>query len=66
MNNLKKAAAVTLVTLGVLASGAGVAAADAGSGADGAATLSPSVGSGDSVNVGDVLNPALANSSVNG
>ncbi|MEO3752807.1 chaplin [Streptomyces sp. B6B3] len=78
MKNLKKAAAVTLLAGGIVAAGAGVASADAG--ANGAATNSPGVGSGNvvqapvhvpvnvtgnSVNVIGVLNPVFGNSSVN-
>ncbi|MGP4113762.1 chaplin [Streptomyces sp. 4N509B] len=78
MNNLKKAAAITLMTGGIVVAGAGVAAAHAT--APGQALHSPGVGSGNvvqapvhlpvnvngnSVNVVGVLNPAFGNTSVN-
>ncbi|MGI5424889.1 chaplin [Streptomyces sp. CA-179760] len=80
MKNLKKAAAVTMVTGGLLAAGAGMASATSGSHADGSAIGSPGVASGNvvqapvhvpvnvsgnSVNVIGVLNPAFGNLAVN-
>ncbi|MFC9685112.1 chaplin [Streptomyces sp. NPDC056948] len=80
MKNLKKAAAVTMVTGGLLAAGAGMASATNGSHADGSAIGSPGVASGNviqapvhvpvnvsgnSVNVIGVLNPAFGNLAVN-
>ncbi|MDT9691627.1 chaplin [Streptomyces sp. P9(2023)] len=79
MNNLKKAAALTLVAGGIVAAGAGVASAH-GADADGKAIGSPGVASGNlvqapvhvpvnatgnTVNVIGLLNPAFANGSVN-
>ncbi|MEU4272751.1 chaplin [Streptomyces sp. NPDC026092] len=79
MNNLKKAAALTLVAGGIVAAGAGVASAH-GAQADGKALNSPGVGSGNlvqvpvhvpvnatgnTVNVIGLLNPAFGNGSVN-
>ncbi|WP_059009516.1 chaplin [Streptomyces specialis] len=76
MNNLKKAAAVTLMVGGIAAAGAGVASAHAGA----AAVHSPGVVSGNNVqvpvdvpvnvtgntiNVVGLLNPAFGNGSVN-
>ncbi|GAB1330429.1 MULTISPECIES: chaplin [Streptomyces] len=78
MKNLKKAVAVTMVTGGLVAAGAGMASA--ASGAAGAATASPGVLSGNvvqapvhvpvnavgnSVNVIGVLNPAFGNLGLN-
>ncbi|MQY16440.1 hypothetical protein SRB5_66390 [Streptomyces sp. RB5] len=78
MKNLKKAAALSLLAGGLLAAGAGAAAAD--SGADGNAMGSPGIvsgnvvqvpvdvdanASGNSVNVIGVGNPAFGNSAVN-
>ncbi|MBR8640949.1 chaplin [Streptomyces tuirus] len=80
MKNLKKAAAVTMVTGGLLAAGAGMASATSGAHADGKAVGSPGVASGNvvqapvhvpvnvsgnSVNVVGVLNPAFGNLAVN-
>ncbi|MGP3972027.1 chaplin [Streptomyces sp. 6N223] len=74
MNNLKKAAAITLMAGGIVVAGAGAASAE--SVAHGSATTSPGVGSGNtvqapvhipvnitgnSVNVVGVLNPAFGN-----
>ncbi|CAM5670755.1 chaplin [Streptomyces afghaniensis] len=79
MKNLKKAAAVTMVTGGLLAAGAGIASATSAH-ADGQAVGSPGVGSGNvvqapvhvpvnvsgnSVNVVGALNPAFGNLAVN-
>ncbi|MFD3946099.1 chaplin [Streptomyces sp. NPDC058579] len=79
MNNLKKAAALTLVAGGIVAAGAGVASAH-GADAHGKALESPGVGSGNlvqvpvhipvnatgnTVNVIGLLNPAFGNGSVN-
>ncbi|MEU4153876.1 chaplin [Streptomyces sp. NPDC026659] len=79
MKNLKKAAAVTMVTGGLIAAGAGMASAS--SGASGAATASPGVVSGNviqapvhvpvnvvgnTVNVIGLLNPAFGNTGING
>ncbi|MFF7792804.1 chaplin family protein [Streptomyces sp. NPDC007991] len=79
MKNLKKVAAVTMVTGGLLAAGAGMASATSAH-ADGQAAGSPGVGSGNviqapvhvpvnvsgnSVNVVGVLNPAFGNLAVN-
>ncbi|MEV0000385.1 chaplin [Streptomyces sp. NPDC048370] len=79
MNNLKKAAALTLVAGGIVAAGAGVASAH-GADADGKALNSPGVASGNlvqvpvhvpvnvsgnTVNVIGLLNPAFANGAVN-
>ncbi|MEU4982459.1 MULTISPECIES: chaplin ChpE [Streptomyces] len=81
MKNLKKAAAVTMVTGGLIAAGAGMASAtDGGAHAHGKAVGSPGVASGNlvqapihipvnavgnSVNVIGVLNPAFGNLGVN-
>ncbi|MCD9878960.1 chaplin [Streptomyces guryensis] len=80
MKNLKKAAAVTMVTGGLLAAGAGMASATCGAHADGTAVGSPGIVSGNvvqapvhipvnvsgnSVNVVGVLNPAFGNLAVN-
>ncbi|MFI7400256.1 chaplin [Streptomyces sp. NPDC049541] len=81
MKNLKKAAAVTMVTGGLLAAGAGMASATTGGAhADGTAVGSPGIVSGNvvqapvhipvnvsgnSVNVVGVLNPAFGNLAVN-
>ncbi|MEU0744542.1 chaplin ChpE [Streptomyces sp. NPDC006134] len=80
MKNLKKAAAVTMVTGGLLAAGAGMASASDGAVAHGKAAGSPGVLSGNlvqapvhvpvnavgnSVNVIGVLNPAFGNLGVN-
>ncbi|MYQ45353.1 DUF320 domain-containing protein, partial [Streptomyces sp. SID4985] len=74
MKNLKKVAAVTMVTGGLIAAGAGMASAS--SGASGAATASPGVVSGNviqapvhvpvnvvgnTVDVIGLLNPAFGN-----
>lgn len=79
MNNLKKAAALTLVAGGIVAAGAGVASAH-GADASGKAIGSPGVASGNlvqapvhvpvnatgnTVTVIGLLNPAFANGSVN-
>ncbi|MGV9341892.1 chaplin family protein [Streptomyces sp. NPDC003688] len=79
MKNLKKAAAVTMVTGGLIAAGAGMASAS--SGASGAAAASPGVVSGNviqapvhvpvnvvgnTVNVIGLLNPAFGNTGING
>ncbi|MGK5534277.1 chaplin [Streptomyces sp. URMC 129] len=78
MNNLKKAAAVTLMAGGIAVAGAGVASAHAG--AAGAAVHSPGIVSGNNVqvpvdvpinvsgntvNVVGLLNPAFGNGAVN-
>lgn len=78
MNSIKKAAAITLMAGGIAAAGAGVASAQ--SVADGHATASPGVASGNnvqapvhvpvnatgnSVNVIGILNPAFGNGSTN-
>ena len=78
MKNLQRAAAVTMATGGLIATGAGIAAAD--SGAQGAAKGSPGVVSGNTIqapvhipaqvtgntiNVIGILNPAICNVSVN-
>jgi ChpA-C len=80
VKNLKKAAAVTMVTGGLLAAGAGMASATCGAHADGTAVGSPGIVSGNvvqapvhvpvnvsgnSVNVVGVLNPAFGNLAVN-
>ncbi|WP_369217636.1 chaplin [Streptomyces flavofungini] len=81
MKNLKKAAAVTMVAGGLLAAGAGMASAThGGAQADGVATKSPGVGSGNlvqvpvhipvnacgnTVSVIGALNPAFGNFCVN-
>ncbi|GGT66633.1 MULTISPECIES: chaplin [Streptomyces] len=79
MNNLKKAAALTMVAGGIVAAGAGVASAH-GADAIGQALNSPGVVSGNvvqvpvhvpvnvsgnTVNVIGLLNPAFGNSAVN-
>ncbi|MFD8913963.1 chaplin [Streptomyces sp. NPDC059575] len=79
MKNLKKVAAVTMVTGGLIAAGAGMASAS--SGAAGAATASPGVVSGNviqapvhvpvnvvgnTVDVIGLLNPAFGNTGING
>ncbi|WP_018545889.1 chaplin [Streptomyces sp. LaPpAH-108] len=79
MKNLKKAAAVTMVTGGLIAAGAGMASAS--SGASGAATASPGVVSGNviqapvhvpvnvvgnTIDVIGLLNPAFGNTGING
>ncbi|MCQ4213181.1 MULTISPECIES: chaplin [Streptomyces] len=81
MKNLKKAAAVTLVAGGLVAAGAGLASATDGAHADGKASKSPGVGSGNLIqapihipvnavgntaNVIGVLNPAFGNGGFNG
>ncbi|MEU5976612.1 chaplin [Streptomyces sp. NPDC017979] len=81
MKNLKKAAAITMITGGLVAAGAGIASATPGAHAHGAATNSPGVASGNavqvpvhvpvnvsgnSINVIGLLNPAFANAAVNG
>ncbi|MFJ9828153.1 chaplin [Streptomyces sp. NPDC101160] len=78
MNNLKKAAALTMTVGAVLAAGAGVASAD--SGADAQAVHSPGVASGNvvqapvhvpvnvsgnTINVIGLLNPAFGNTAAN-
>ncbi|MEV7276249.1 chaplin [Streptomyces sp. NPDC093111] len=78
MNNLKKAAALTMVAGGLVAAGAGVASAHAD--AQGQALHSPGVASGNlvqapvhvpvnvsgnTVNVIGLLNPAFGNGAVN-
>ncbi|MDJ1137723.1 chaplin [Streptomyces iconiensis] len=80
MKNLKKAAAVTMAAGGVLVAGAGVASAHDGAGAQGTATKSPGVlsgnlvqapvhvpvnATGNTINVVGVLNPAFGNHSHN-
>ncbi|MFF8605462.1 chaplin [Streptomyces sp. NPDC015346] len=80
MNNLKKAAALTMVAGGIVAAGAGVASAH-GADAHGQALNSPGVVSGNvvqvpvhapvnvsgnTINVIGLLNPAFGNSAVNG
>jgi hypothetical protein len=80
VKNLKKAAAVTMVAGGLLAAGAGMASATDGAHAGGQAVGSPGVASGNlvqtpvnapvnvsgnSVNVGGVMNPAFGNLAVN-
>ncbi|MEO3977004.1 chaplin [Streptomyces sp. CAU 1734] len=80
MKNLKKAAALTMITGSIIAAGAGVASATTGAHADGAAIGSPGVGSGNliqvpvhvpvnavgnTVTVIGLLNPAFANGGVN-
>ncbi|MGW2559559.1 chaplin [Streptomyces sp. NPDC001514] len=79
MKNLKKAVAVTMVAGGLIAAGAGVASATSAH-ADGQATHSPGVGSGNlvqvpvhvpvnavgnTVNVIGALNPAFGNEGIN-
>ncbi|MFH8476179.1 chaplin [Streptomyces sp. NPDC018000] len=82
MKNLKKAAVVTMIAGGIIATGAGAASADGhGAGAHGAATHSPGVVSGNvvqvpvhipvnvvgnTVNVIGLLNPAFGNLGLNG
>ncbi|MFC8511310.1 chaplin [Streptomyces sp. NPDC057411] len=78
MNNLKKAAALTMVAGGIVAAGAGVASANAD--AHGQAVHSPGVASGNlvqapvhvpvnvsgnTINVIGLLNPAFGNGAVN-
>ncbi|MGW0709732.1 chaplin [Streptomyces sp. NPDC002643] len=80
MKNVKKAAAVTMVAGGLVAAGAGMAAAHGGAHADGKALNSPGVVSGNviqapvhvpvnavgnSVSVVGILNPAFGNLGVN-
>ncbi|MFD5327844.1 chaplin [Streptomyces sp. NPDC127092] len=80
MNNLKKAAALTMVAGGIVAAGAGVASAHGGAHAHGQALNSPGVASGNlvqapvhvpvnvsgnTVNVVGLLNPAFGNGAVN-
>ncbi|GGK03243.1 hypothetical protein GCM10011583_38730 [Streptomyces camponoticapitis] len=80
MNNLKKAAALTMIAGGLVAAGSGAAFATGGSHADGKAVHSPGVGSGNlvqapihipvnavgnTVNVIGVLNPAFGNLGLN-
>ncbi|GAA3397147.1 chaplin [Streptomyces roseoviridis] len=80
MNNLKKAAALTMVAGGIVAAGAGVASAHGGAHAHGQALHSPGVASGNlvqvpvhvpvnvsgnTVNVIGLLNPAFGNGAVN-
>ena len=80
MKNLKKAAAVTMVTGGLLAAGAGMASATCGAHADGTAVGSPGIVSGNvvqapvhvpvnavgnTVNVIGALNPAFGNLGIN-
>ncbi|MFD0370639.1 chaplin [Streptomyces sp. NPDC012769] len=80
MNNLKKAAALTMVAGGIVAAGAGVASAHGGAHAHGQALNSPGVASGNlvqvpvhvpvnvsgnTVNVIGLLNPAFGNGAVN-
>ncbi|MEV0125501.1 chaplin [Streptomyces sp. NPDC050703] len=80
MKNLKKAAVVTVMTGGLIAAGAGMASASHGAEADGVATNSPGVGSGNvlqvpihipvnlcgnTVTVIGGLNPAFGNACVN-
>ncbi|MET9920343.1 chaplin [Streptomyces sp. NPDC059605] len=82
MKNLKKAAAVAMIAGGIVAAGAGAAsAAGHGAGADGTATHSPGVVSGNTiqapvhvpvnavgntVDVVGLLNPAFGNLGLNG
>ncbi|MEV4948868.1 chaplin [Streptomyces sp. NPDC053755] len=81
MNNLKKAAALTMVAGGIVAAGAGVASAHGGAHAHGQALNSPGVASGNlvqapvhvpvnvsgnTVNVIGLLNPAFGNGALNG
>lgn len=82
MKNLKKAAAVTMIAGGLIAAGAGAASATghSGAGAEGLATHSPGVASGNlvqvpvavpvnavgnTVNVVGLLNPAFGNLGLN-
>ena len=80
MMNLKKAATLTLVAGGLVVAGTGVASAHSGADADGCATKSPGVGSGNlvqvpvhvpvnvsgnSVNVIGLLNPVFGNAALN-
>ncbi|MGW4033567.1 chaplin [Streptomyces sp. NPDC004838] len=81
MKNLKKAAALTMITGSLVAAGAGIASATPGAHAEGKAVGSPGVASGNliqvpvhvpvnvsgnSVNVIGLLNPAFGNISHNG
>ncbi|MFB8353907.1 chaplin [Streptomyces niveus] len=81
MNNLTKAAALTMIAGGLVAAGSGAAFATDGAHADGKAVHSPGVGSGNlvqapvhipvnavgnTVNVIGVLNPAFGNVGLNG
>ncbi|MFI6289803.1 chaplin [Streptomyces sp. NPDC051018] len=81
MKNLKKAAALTMITGSLVAAGAGIASAHSGAQADGKAIGSPGVASGNliqvpvhvpvnvvgnTVNVIGLLNPAFGNTGVNG
>ncbi|MFF7180308.1 chaplin family protein [Streptomyces sp. NPDC008121] len=81
MNNLKKAAALTMVAGGIVAAGAGAASAHGGAHAHGQALNSPGVASGNlvqapvhvpvnvsgnTVNVIGLLNPAFGNGALNG
>jgi hypothetical protein len=81
VNNLKKAAALTMVAGGIVAAGAGVASAHGGAHAHGQALNSPGVASGNlvqapvhvpvnvsgnTVNVIGLLNPAFGNGALNG
>ncbi|MFE7104689.1 chaplin family protein [Streptomyces sp. NPDC057575] len=82
MKNLKKAAAVTMISGGIIAAGAGAASATGhGAGADGVAAHSPGVASGNvvqvpvdvpvnvvgnTINVVGLLNPAFGNLGLNG
>jgi hypothetical protein len=80
VKKLKKAAAVMMITSGIVAAGAGVASAHGGSGAHGKAVYSPGVASGNvvqvpvrvpvnlcgnSINVVGVLNPTFGNTCIN-
>ncbi|MFF0742807.1 chaplin [Streptomyces sp. NPDC004111] len=80
MRKLNKAVAVTMIAGGMIAAGAGAASAHSGADANGKATNSPGVASGNlvqvpvhvpvnltgnSVNVIGVLNPAFGNESSN-
>ncbi|MFF8960867.1 chaplin [Streptomyces sp. NPDC014894] len=80
MKNLKKAAALTMITGSLIAAGAGVASATSGSHAHGAAVGSPGVASGNliqvpvhvpvnavgnTVTVIGLLNPAFGNLGIN-
>ncbi|MFB7216163.1 chaplin [Streptomyces sp. NPDC056255] len=82
MKNLKKAAAITMIAGGIIAAGASAASATGhGAGADGVATHSPGVVSGNvvqlpvdvpvnvvgnTINVVGPLNPAFGNLGLNG